>query len=67
MSVQQPLEKSVFLQAIEITSDTERTAYLDEACKSNPQLRGEVEALLCAHETTQGAGGGFRRPAQSRG
>jgi hypothetical protein len=41
MPVQQSLEKSVFLQAIEITSDAERAAYLDEACKNNPQLRGE--------------------------
>src|SRR5262249_4465415 len=46
-------EKSIFLQAIEMTSATERAAYLDQACAGNPTLRAEVEALLLAHETPQ--------------
>jgi non-specific serine/threonine protein kinase/serine/threonine-protein kinase len=28
---------------------SERTAFLDEACSTDPQLRGEVESLLAAH------------------
>src|SRR6516164_1985083 len=46
-------EKSIFLQAIEMTSANERAAYLDQACEGNPTLRAEVEALLLAHETPQ--------------
>jgi serine/threonine protein kinase/tetratricopeptide (TPR) repeat protein len=46
-------EKSVFLEAIEIPSATERAVYLDQACKDNPQLRAAVEALLRAHEQPQ--------------
>src|SRR5262249_10651570 len=51
MPDERPSEKSVFLEAIEITAAAERAAYLDRACKDNPQLRAEVEALLRAHET----------------
>jgi serine/threonine protein kinase/WD40 repeat protein len=43
-------EKSIFLAAIEITSPSERQAYLDEACQQDAQLRGRVEALLRARE-----------------
>jgi hypothetical protein len=46
-------EKSVFLAAIEITSAAERAAYLDRACRDDPHLRAEVEALLRAHEEPQ--------------
>jgi serine/threonine protein kinase len=47
-----PSEKSVFLEAIEITA-AERAAYLDRVCRDNPQLRAEVEALLRAHAAPQ--------------
>jgi WD40 repeat protein/serine/threonine protein kinase len=46
-------ERSVFLQAIEIPSAEERAAFLEAACRNNQQLRGEVEALLRAHEKPQ--------------
>src|SRR5262245_38540251 len=49
-------ESSIFLAAIEKTSAAERAAYLDEVCAGNPQLRGEVEALLAAHERLPAAG-----------
>src|SRR5262245_59845295 len=53
MPDQRPSEKSVFLEAIEITAAAERAAYLDRACKDNAQLRAEVVALLRAHEAPQ--------------
>ncbi len=53
MPVQRPSEKSIFLEACEITSAAERAAYLDQACEGSPQLRAEVEALLRAHEAPQ--------------
>src|SRR5262249_43113722 len=53
MPDQCPSEKSVFLEAIEITAAAERAAYLDRACKDNPQLGVKVEALLRAHEAPQ--------------
>jgi serine/threonine protein kinase/Flp pilus assembly protein TadD len=43
-------EESIFAQALEIESATERAAFLDRACSGNPALRAEVEALLRAHE-----------------
>jgi hypothetical protein len=33
----QNLEQSVFLHAIELATPAERAAYLDDACRSNPQ------------------------------
>jgi serine/threonine protein kinase/Flp pilus assembly protein TadD len=47
-------EKSIFLQALEITSVIERAAYLDAACKGNAELRAGVDSLLQAHEKRQG-------------
>jgi serine/threonine protein kinase len=43
-------EESIFAQALEITSVTERAAFLDQACGQNKTLRAEVEALLLAQE-----------------
>jgi serine/threonine protein kinase/tetratricopeptide (TPR) repeat protein len=53
MTEQQPSEKSIFLEAIEISSATERLAFLEKACARNPSLRAAVEALLQAHECPQ--------------
>jgi serine/threonine protein kinase len=53
MPDQRPSEKSLFLEACEMTSAAERAAYLDQACEGSPQLRAEVEALLRAHEAPQ--------------
>jgi serine/threonine protein kinase/tetratricopeptide (TPR) repeat protein len=41
-------EETIFSQAIEIKSQAEREAFLDEACGRNSTLRAEVESLLRA-------------------
>src|SRR4051812_17789352 len=46
----QPSEQSIFLHAIGLPSPADRAAYLDEACRDNPTLRHEVNALLSAHD-----------------
>lgn len=43
-------EKSVFLAALEIKDVTDRSKYLNLACKDDPELRGRVEELLIEHE-----------------
>src|SRR5262249_56221307 len=53
MSAKGPSEKAIFLEAIEISSATEREAYLDSACRDDPQLRAGVEALLRANAEPQ--------------
>ena len=40
---------TVFAQAIEIASAQERAVFLEEACRSDPQLRREVEQLVRDH------------------
>jgi hypothetical protein len=42
--------KSIFGQAMSISSPAEQAAFLDEACGGDPLLRAEVEALLQAHQ-----------------
>jgi WD40 repeat protein/tRNA A-37 threonylcarbamoyl transferase component Bud32 len=42
--------EEVFHEAIEITDQVKRSAYLDRACGQGSDLRVEVEALLRAHE-----------------
>ncbi|HEY7427792.1 MAG TPA: tetratricopeptide repeat protein [Gemmataceae bacterium] len=41
---------TLFSAALDCASDTERAAYLDQACGPDPALRARVEALLRAHE-----------------
>jgi WD40 repeat protein/serine/threonine protein kinase len=53
MAEQHRTEKSIFLAAVEIESDPERAAYVEQACAGNPQLRAEVDALLYAHANPQ--------------
>ncbi len=48
MNPQRVSEQSIFLEAIE-KEESERGAFLDEACGDNHQIRAEVEALLAAH------------------
>ncbi|TWU23254.1 Serine/threonine-protein kinase PknB [Novipirellula galeiformis] len=43
-------ERAIFLQAIEEESLVDREAYLNSACRDDPQLRASVEALLAAHD-----------------
>ena len=40
----------IFQNAIEIEDPAKRAQYLENACKQDPKLRAEVEALLTAHE-----------------
>jgi len=40
----------IFQNAIEIEDPAKRERYLENACKEDTKLRGEVEALLSAHE-----------------
>jgi non-specific serine/threonine protein kinase/serine/threonine-protein kinase len=47
-----PGEKSIFLEAIELTSAEERSCYLHRACGGDPSLLAQIEALLRAHEGT---------------
>ncbi len=50
---------TVFAEALDRTDPAERAAYLDGACRGNPELRRHVEELLAAH-----AGAGrFLEPA----
>src|SRR5262245_46341818 len=43
-------EDSIFLAALEKGSADARSAFLDEACAGNAELRDSVERLLRAHE-----------------
>jgi serine/threonine protein kinase len=43
-------EESIFAEAIAKPSASERAAFLDQACGSQPELRQAVEELLEAHE-----------------
>ncbi len=47
-------EETIFEQALRIDSPEERAEFLDQACAARPQLRGQVEALLNAHQQTAG-------------
>jgi serine/threonine protein kinase len=40
----------IFQNAIEIGDPAKREQYIENACKQDPELRAEVEALLTAHE-----------------
>jgi eukaryotic-like serine/threonine-protein kinase len=43
-------EKTIFADALAISTPQERQGFLDRACGDNAGLRAEVEALLAAHE-----------------
>ena len=49
---------AIFGEALARKSDDERSRYLDEACRTGPQVRGRVEALLRAHSDAGGFLGG---------
>jgi len=53
-----PDVRSIFLDALEKPTDSERTAYLDQACAGDAAVRAKVEALLRAHDQA----GGFLQP-----
>ena len=52
MAIDSKKVQAVFLEAVARPID-ERAAYLDEACREDPQLRGWVEALLRAHDAPE--------------
>src|ERR1041385_8031055 len=45
-------EESLFEAALKYATPEARSAYLDAACASQPELRRGVEKLLAAHERT---------------
>jgi len=47
--------KLIFCEAVEKGTESQRQAYLEQACRDNPALRTEIDALLSVHS----AGGGF--------
>ena len=47
-------EELIFEQAMQIASDAERAAYLDGACRGDPELRARLEVLLEGHFNGQG-------------
>src|SRR2546430_15403961 len=51
---------TIFAQAIDIESAQERALFLDEACRSDPELRRELEQLVRDHFR---AGAFLERPA----
>ena len=46
---QSPSVRAIFERALELASDAERAAFLDNACADQSELRETVEALLKAH------------------
>ena len=42
-------ERSIFLDALELTDPEQRRKYLDQACGVDQELRGQVEQLLVSH------------------
>ena len=45
-------ERELFIAALQIASESERSAYLDQSCANNPALKKRIEALLRAHFET---------------
>lgn len=48
-----PIEKQIFLTALQLSDSAERSRYLDSACGRDAQLRVRIEQLLalhCAHD-----------------
>ena len=43
-------EKSIFLDALDIESPSDRAAFIEAACQGNPELAASVSALLREHE-----------------
>ena len=54
--------KEIFDEAAEICSPRERSAWLDEACAGDADLRAQVEELLCAYDEA----GSFLEPSRRR-
>jgi hypothetical protein len=48
-------EEALFEEALRKASDSERAAFLDEACRDDPQHRARLEALLEGHSKAHGS------------
>ena len=46
MALQMPQLRSLFERALQLNTEDERQAFLDEACAETPDVRAKVEALL---------------------
>src|SRR5215831_1614828 len=53
-------ERDIFIAALQMEIPAEREAYLDEACRDQPDLRRQVQNLLRLYE---GAGSFIEKPA----
>src|SRR5262245_40803750 len=60
MATWNPRANDVFLDALDIRDPAERAAFVDNACRGEPELREQVQALLDASER---AGSFFDQPA----
>ncbi|MBS0266971.1 MAG: serine/threonine protein kinase [Planctomycetes bacterium] len=56
-------EKSIFLNALDYDSTSERDTYLNRACAGNPGLRAEINDLLAAHFASGNPLDGPEQPA----
>jgi eukaryotic-like serine/threonine-protein kinase len=45
-------ERELFIAALQIDDESERSAFLDQSCAGNPELKKRIEALLHAHFET---------------
>ena len=63
MSIESINVRSIFDHALELASESDRKAYLDEACAASPEIRQRVEVLLNAHAN---AGSFLQEPAVGR-
>src|SRR5438876_9581298 len=54
VSVKATMNEETLFHLAREKSGSERTAFLDETCKDNPQLRQRVQELLEAHENPDG-------------
>jgi eukaryotic-like serine/threonine-protein kinase len=54
MNEQNSQEEAIFEQALRLETAAERTAYLDGACRGQPELRARLELLLAAHFQADG-------------
>ena len=50
MTSDRPTEKSIFLDALDIESPSDRAAFIEAACQGNPELAASVSALFLEHE-----------------
>jgi len=56
MAIDAARAKSLFLAASDLSDPLERASYLDRECADNAELRGRVDALLCANEASPWTG-----------